>query len=87
MKAQHTTKGLTMKRALILGVLLLLAGCDNKDWGAAGYQDGYAVGYNTTCGYPGNLIHGRWDDSTYSSAYSSGMQAGISACNNERKAK
>lgn len=39
-----------MNRKIALSILLLtlLAGCESKDWEAAGYQDGRAATINTT---------------------------------------
>lgn len=70
-----------MKMALILGILLL-AGCgDGKDWSGAGYQDGYAMGFNHACGCAGyHAIHGKWDIAEYAKAYSEGILSGIDDC-------
>lgn len=54
---------------------------DRRD---AGYADGYAVGYNTTCQIRETMIHGDWGDAKYSEGYAAGMVEGISACNRDR---
>ena len=70
--------------ALILGSLSLLfvSGCDSKDWSDAGYSDGFAVGYNTTCEIKATLIEGNWDNEEYSEAYEVGYADGAIACRN-----
>ena len=50
-----------------------------------GYQDGYAVGFNTACQIRATIIKGDWNDQEYSRGYSDGTTAGIVACNNSRK--
>ena len=50
----------------------------------AGYSDGYAVGYNTTCQIRTTLIEGDWNDKNYSQGYNEGYAAGALDCNNQR---
>jgi hypothetical protein len=65
--------------AVFVAAILLLAGCDSKDWEAAGYQDGYAATINTTCQFRTSLIHGKWDDEKYARGYARGSGAGAAA--------
>ena len=60
------------RTSLVVSACLLglgLAGCDNKDWEAAGYQDGYASTINTTCQFRSSLFHGKWDNEGYARGY------------------
>ena len=59
-------------------ILLLLAACDGTDWESAGYQDGYAATYNTTCKIRGTIVHGQWDNAKYAAGYSRGANAASS---------
>ncbi len=74
-----------MKLTMAMLLILPLAGCifdsDQRD---AGYQDGYAVGYNTACEIRATMINGEWGNSTYSEGYASGVTDGIIACNRDR---
>ena len=65
--------------AVFVAAILLLAGCDSKDWEAAGYQDGYAATINTTCQFRTSLIHGKWDDEKYARGYARGSGTGAAA--------
>jgi hypothetical protein len=57
-------------------LLLFFAGCESKDWEAAGFQDGRAATINTTCKIRGMLIGGDWDNAAYARGYSQGANAG-----------
>jgi len=46
----------------------------------AGYSDGYAVGYNTTCQIRATMIEGDWGNADYSRGYADGNDAGSAAC-------
>ena len=59
--------------AIFLG---LAAGCDSKDWEAAGFQDGRAATINTTCKFRATLIGGQFDNAKYARGYSRGANAG-----------
>jgi hypothetical protein len=61
---------------VLSSLLLLLAGCESKDWEAAGFQDGRAATINTTCKIRGTLIGGDWDNAAYARGYSQGANAG-----------
>ena len=67
-----------MRLQLRIGVflLVLIGGCESKDWEAAGYQDGYAATINTTCNFRASMIHGKFDNAEYAKGYSRGAQAG-----------
>ena len=68
--------------SLGLMTLTLLAGCfDNPDERFdVGYDDGYAVGYNTECKVRTTLIEGDFDNVDYSRGYNAGLNDGIQAC-------
>jgi hypothetical protein len=71
-----------IRTSLVVSACLLglgLAGCDHKDWEAAGYQDGYASTINTTCQFRSSLIHGKWDNEKYARGYARGSSAGATA--------
>lgn len=54
-------------------ILVLLAGCENADERYdVGFDDGYAVGYNTTCEIRATLIDGDWDSENYKAGYADG---------------
>lgn len=57
----------------------LVAGCDSKNWEAAGYQDGYAATINTACDFRTTLIGGQFDNGKYAKGYARGAQAGALA--------
>lgn len=74
-----------MKWLLMIAASASLAGCIfEEDLTDAGYADGYAMGYNTTCELRSTLISGEWESASYSRAYAGGMEAGILACLRER---
>lgn len=52
-----------------------------------GYDDGYAVGYNTTCNLKQVATSGHFLIPTYSSAFAEGVIAGIISCNDFRNRK
>ena len=45
-----------------------------------GFDDGYAVGYNTTCQVRGTHFHGDWDSPAYKRGYRIGLRAGVQDC-------
>ena len=45
-----------------------------------GYNDGYAVGYNTACKIRTTQIEGDWSNEAYSKGYAAGVTDGINAC-------
>lgn len=70
--------------ALAFAVALL--GCEDADEAYdRGYNDGYAVGYNTACEIRATLIDGDWASANYSRGYSDGQTDGIIACNADKR--
>lgn len=71
-----------VRQALAAIVLTFsVSGCEDPDLRYdAGYNDGFAVGYNTTCEIRATLIEGDWDDKHYSRGYADGNDAGSIAC-------
>ena len=62
-----------------------MSGCDAfKDKYDAGYDDGWAAGYNTTCKIRATMIEGDWDSESYSKGYSDGYADGSYECRNQR---
>ena len=74
------------KNCLALSYLALLSSCGgaDTDWSDVGYDDGYAVGYNTTCKIRATLVEGNWDNEEYMEAYNYGYADGAADC---RKSK
>lgn len=66
--------------ALVL-VLFSVAACKEEDKFDAGYDDGFASGYNTACEIRATLIEGDWDSQSYTRGYNEGNAAGILECN------
>ena len=65
---------------------LLMAGCsDRAEREDVGFDDGYAVGYNTACEIRATLIEGDFKSDAYAKAYARGIEAGIAACQADRK--
>ena len=61
--------------------MFFLAGCSDPDERReVGYNDGYAVGYNTTCKIRTTLIEGDFDNQDYANAYRAGYADGSAAC-------
>ena len=60
---------------------MFIIGCSNleKSYGA-GYSDGYAVGYNTTCKIRRTLIYGHFNSDDYARGYYQGKIEGSEAC-------
>ena len=62
-----------------------MSGCDAfKDKYDAGYDDGWAAGYNTTCKIRATMIEGDWDSESYSRGYSDRYADGSYECRNQR---
>ena len=62
-----------------------MSGCDAfKDKYDAGYDDGWAAGYNTTCKIRATMIEGDWDSESYSRGYSDGYADGSYECRNQK---
>ena len=79
-----------MKKALLFVLALTAVGCGEsaKERAEArydaGWNDGYAAGYNTICEIRATLIEGDWDDSNYSSGPRDGYAEGARDCRNGR---
>ena len=56
---------------------------DSEERYGAGYNDGYATGWNTTCQIRATLIDGDWDNEDYSRGYREGYAAGSIDCRKE----
>lgn len=71
-------------RIFIVTMLLLLAGCSSESGARydAGYKDGYAAGYNTTCQIKSSIIEGNLDNVAYSNGYKYGYAHGVDDCRN-----
>ena len=74
-----------MNRLLLLVAMMVSACADPDERYDAGYNDGYAVGYNTTCKIRATLIEGDWDDKNYSRGYADGNDAGSIDCLNRNE--
>lgn len=80
-----------MRRAAGISAAILaaagLAACTSPkyDPADAGYDDGYAVGYNTACKIRSTLIHGDFKNQAYAEAYARGQTDGIQGCNRDRR--
>ena len=62
-----------------------LSACDTfEDKYDAGYDDGWAAGYNTTCKIRATMIEGDWDSESYSNGYSDGYTDGSYECRNQK---
>ena len=75
-----------MKKILLLmAIIVSLTACDSDKNYDLGYNDGYAVGYNTVCKVKrGNLIKGDWESKNYSLGYEDGYDDGASDCRNKK---
>lgn len=72
---------------LIATACFNLAACSNAEERTdVGYDDGYAVGYNTACEIRATLIDGDFANEHYAAAYARGQSDGIVACQADRKA-
>jgi hypothetical protein len=73
-------------RVLVVVTGVFTAACgDDVDQGDLGYDDGYAVGYNTACEIRTTLIAGNFENNEYATAYGRGQTDGIIACNEDRR--
>lgn len=71
-----------MVRLSVLAIILLsIVACKEEDKFDAGYDDGFATGYNTACEIRATMIEGDWDSPTYSRGYTQGNAAGVIECN------
>jgi len=63
-------------------LVLLLQGCgpSSDERYDVGYDDGYAVGYNTTCKIRATMVEGDWKNEAYSNGYEEGYADGEREC-------
>ena len=74
-----------MKKLITILIILFLTSCDSADERYdAGYGDGYAAGYNTTCKIRATMIEGDWDNKNYSNGYNDGYTDGSYDCRNKK---
>lgn len=73
--------------AAALACALVSCGGQPEERADVGFDDGYAVGYNTACEIRTTLIEGDFDNKTYAQAYARGRAAGEDACRAERAAR
>lgn len=66
--------------------ILVSACAPSDDRYDVGYDDGMAVGYNTACEIRTTMIDGDFANRDYARGYAEGMEAGIAACNADRRA-
>lgn len=72
----------------LFALAVLLAGCSNaEEREDVGYDDGYSVGYNTTCQIRATLIDGDFKNEAYATAYARGLSDGIVACQTDRSSQ
>lgn len=71
-----------MNKALLLALALIVVGCGQQaeERYDAGWNDGHAAGYNTTCKIRATLVEGDWEDREYSRGYNDGYSEGTSEC-------
>jgi hypothetical protein len=76
-----------MKYLFIILMTLLLFSCGESSDSAydRGFDDGYAVGYDDTCGGGPHIIYGDFDNKNYSSGYSDGHSYGVKDCKDYKK--
>ena len=67
---------------MTLFALGVVAGCgpSTEKRTDVGYDDGYAVGYNTECEIRATMIDGDFKSAAYSNAYRRGYEQGAAAC-------
>jgi len=71
-----------MKNLLIIFLPFILVSCGESSDSRydSGFSDGYAAGYNTTCGLRATMIEGDWSDSNYTKGYNNGYSDGSKDC-------
>lgn len=83
------SQAMTWSRLIVsaASITVLAVGCaEKRDWGEIGYDDGYAVGYNTACEIRATMIEGNFDNKEYAEAYARGRVDGANGCYAERRA-
>ena len=76
---------ISLKIIFIISFSSFLIGCGESSDSAynRGYDDGYAVGYNSTCNIRSTMVSGDWDNKHYSKGYADGTIDGSRACLNQ----
>ena len=75
-----------MKTFILMVVSFSIISCaDPKELYDAGYGDGFAVGYNTTCEIRTTLVEGHWENKDYARGYRIGNEAGSLACIRDKR--
>ena len=88
---EEVVKGATIlkiRNSVIFSVTLFaIVGCqDSEERYDAGYNDGYAVGYNTACEIRATLVEGAFDNPNYAEGYAEGLTDGVVACSSDKAA-
>ena len=74
-----------LKQTFILCITLFVLGCTDPDERYdVGFDDGYAVGYNTTCEIRATLVEGDWENKAYKRGYDEGYAEGAVECRRDR---
>lgn len=73
-----------MKMAALVLAVTVASCADPEERYDVGYDDGYAVGYNSTCQIRATLIEGDFENKDYSRGYADGQSAGVYDCRNRR---
>ena len=72
------------KYVMSLVLAIMLVGCDSADERyEAGYDDGFAAGYNSECESRSTLIEGDWGDADYTRGYNDGDFDGRKQCRSD----
>jgi len=70
-----------MRWIFIFFISFVIISCSNDEKTFdAGYNDGYAEGYNTTCEIRATMVYGHWDSKDYSKGYNVGRIDGSQQC-------
>ena len=75
----------TIRVIFVATISFILISCSESSDSAynRGYDDGYAVGYNSTCNIRSTMVSGDWDNKHYSEGYADGTIDGSRACLNQ----
>lgn len=71
-----------MSRILLVFAITAASCADPEERYDVGYDDGYAVGYNSTCQIRATLVEGDFGNEDYARGYAEGMAAGAYDCRN-----
>jgi hypothetical protein len=73
----------TMNKALLIALAVSTVSCGQRSEEQrydAGWNDGHASGYNTTCKIRATLVEGDWENREYSRGYNDGYSEGTREC-------